>query len=66
MAERNLAFDKAMFEIYRRAKGETSYNATIFLQMLTDTDGLTTAKMLINAPRELDGYTALDLRAGWI
>jgi hypothetical protein len=62
MIERNIAFDKAMFEIYRRAKAEANYNATIFLQMLTDTDGLTTAKTLINAPKESDGYTALYMR----
>ena len=62
MNERNVAFDKAMFEIYRRAKDEAGYNATIFLQMLSDTDGLTTAKTLINAPKPSDGYTALYLR----
>jgi hypothetical protein len=49
---RNVAFDKAMFAIYRRAKDEANYNATIFLQMLTETDGLTTAKTLINASND--------------
>jgi hypothetical protein len=62
MAEPNPAFDQAMFEIYRRAKDEAKYNATIFLKMLTDTDGITTAKTLINARQESDGYTALYMR----
>ncbi|WP_262048072.1 hypothetical protein [Bradyrhizobium sp. Bra78] len=62
MTDRNAAFDKAMFDIYRRAKDEANYNATIFLKMLTDTDGLTTAKTLINAPKESDGYTTLFMK----
>src|SRR6185437_15320140 len=33
-------FDKAMFEIYRRAKSEAGYTATIFLQMLNERGGL--------------------------
>ena len=55
-------FDRAMFDVYRRAKAEAKYNATIFLQMLTDNGGLRTAKTLINAVRPSDGYTALYLR----
>jgi hypothetical protein len=39
----------AMFEIYRRAKLEADYNATIFLGMITRNYGLATAKTLINA-----------------
>jgi hypothetical protein len=42
-------FDEAMFEIYRRAKLEAGYNATIFLRMITDRGGLSTAKYLINS-----------------
>lgn len=52
-------FNEAMFSIYRRAKQEVGYNATIFLQMLTDRGGLATAKTLINAAKPSDGYTAL-------
>lgn len=52
-------FDGAMFEIYRRAKSEARYNATIFLRMLTDQGGVATAKALINAPKPSDGYTHL-------
>lgn len=55
-------FDQAMFEVYRRAKDEASYNPSMFLQMLTDTKGLQTAKTLINAAKPSDGYTALYLR----
>lgn len=55
-------FDEAMFAIYRRAKDEAKYNATIFLNMLNDQGGLLTAKYLINADKPSDGYTALYLR----
>jgi hypothetical protein len=49
-------FDLAMFDIYRRAKAEASYNATIFLRILNDKGGLPTAKYLINASKLSDGY----------
>jgi hypothetical protein len=52
-------FDRAMFEIYRRAKVEAGYTATIFLGMLNDRGGLATAKYLINSDKPSDGYTAL-------
>lgn len=52
-------FEAAMFDVYRRAKSEAGYNATIFLQMLSDRGGLATARQLINAPRPSDGYTQL-------
>lgn len=52
-------FDGAMFDIYRRAKAEAGYNATIFLQMISDKGGLATAKYLINASKVSDGYTHL-------
>ncbi|MBV9550892.1 MAG: hypothetical protein JO256_14575 [Alphaproteobacteria bacterium] len=55
-------FDEAMFDVYRRAKTEAKYNATVFLQMLTDNGGLATAKTLINSAKPSDGYTALYLR----
>jgi hypothetical protein len=62
MANIETQFDQAMFEVYRRAKDEAGYNATIFLQMLTDNRGLRTAKTLINAAKPSDGYTALYMR----
>lgn len=58
----NQQFDQAMFQVYRRAKDEAGYNATIFIQMLADKKGVQTAKTLINAPKPSDGYTALYLR----
>jgi hypothetical protein len=62
MADLEAQFTEAMFDIYRRAKAEARYNATIFLQMITDNGGLATARTLINASRPSDGYTALYLR----
>ena len=52
-------FDKAMMNIYRRAKIEAGYNATRFLQMLERHRGLQTAQILLNTPHVSDGYTAL-------
>src|SRR4051812_7676755 len=52
-------FDAAMFDIYRRAKSEAGYNATIFLRMISDRGGLATAKYLLNSPKPSDGYTHL-------
>lgn len=54
-----MTFDQAMFYIYRRAKDEAGYSATLFLGMLSDRGGLATAKTLINSPKPSDGYTAL-------
>ncbi len=48
-------FDAAVFNIYKRAKSEANYNATIFLSMLNDRGGLSTAKYLINASKPSDG-----------
>jgi hypothetical protein len=62
MPDLEAQFTEAMFDVYRRAKSEAKYNATIFLQMITDNGGLATAKTLINAAQPSDGYTALYLR----
>ena len=59
MQDLSKQFDAAMFEIYRRAKSEAGYNATVFLRMVTDRGGLSTAKYLINSPKPSDGYTHL-------
>lgn len=56
------AFDEEMLNIYRRAKSEAKYNATRFLEMLHTYGGLETARMLINDPKQSDGYTELYLR----
>lgn len=55
-------FHDAMLDIYRRAKSEASYDATIFLGMVSKRGGLSTAQYLINTPKPSDGYTALYLR----
>ena len=55
-------FNQEMLGIYRRAKNEANYNATIFLRMLTKDGGLRTAKTLINASKPSEGYTQLYLR----
>lgn len=52
-------FDEAMLTIYRRAKSEAKYNATIFFRMLSERGGLETAKYLINSSQPSDGYTHL-------
>lgn len=55
-------FTKALFDVYRRAKDEANYNATIFLGMISKSYGFATAKTLINASQPSDGYTALYTR----
>ena len=52
-------FDVAMFNIYRDAKVKAKYNATLFLQMLSEHGGYDTALRLIRSERPSDGYTAL-------
>lgn len=52
-------FTDAMYNIYRRAKDECDYNATRFLQMVTEYGGLETARILIHSDRVSDGYIAL-------
>jgi hypothetical protein len=59
MPDLSKQFDAAMFEIYRRAKLEAGYNATIFLKMVHERGGVGTAKYLINSPNPSDGYTHL-------
>jgi hypothetical protein len=52
-------FEKAMHGIYARAKLEANYNATIFQQMLSNREGLGTAKYLLNTATVSEGYTHL-------
>jgi len=52
-------FNDAMLDIYKRAKRETRYNARIFLGMVVDRGGLSTARYLLNATTVSDGYRAL-------
>ena len=52
-------FDVAMMDIYRRAKSEAKYDATRYFQMLGEHRGLETARILLHAEKESEGFTAL-------
>ncbi len=52
-------FNASMQEIYRRAKAEAGYNATVFLRMLQDRGPVETAQYLIHTTKPSDGFTAL-------
>jgi hypothetical protein len=54
-----IEFNEAMLNIYRRAKSEAKYNASVFLQMVTDHGGFEAARRLINSDTVSSGYTAL-------
>jgi hypothetical protein len=59
MNDLELLFHKAMIRIYEDAKREAGYNATRFLQMVSEQGGLATAKQLITMGQPSDGFTAL-------
>lgn len=59
MADLKDQFTGAMVEVYRRAKDEAGYTASVFHKMLVDKGGLLTAKQLINASQPSEGYTQL-------
>lgn len=52
-------FDLAMADIYRRAKKETGYNATRYLQMLGKYGGYGTAQRLLASDEIQYGFTEL-------
>jgi len=52
-------FTEAMYNIYRSAKDECNYNATRFLKMLNEHNGLENARILIHSDKVSDGYIAL-------
>jgi hypothetical protein len=52
-------FSKGMHDIYRRAKVEAGYNATIYLRMLSELGPSETARRLINASTPSDGFVHL-------
>lgn len=52
-------FEAEMLDVFERAKIEAGYNATYFLQMLSELGGLETARQLLTASRISDGFTAL-------
>ena len=51
-----------MMGIYLTAKSNLNYNATYFHQMLLRDRGVLTAKKLVNAAEQSDGYTNLYLK----
>lgn len=52
-------FGAAMRNIYSRAKSEAGYNATYFLQMLSEIGPLETARRLVMSTQPSQGFTAL-------
>jgi hypothetical protein len=54
-----LDFHKDMIDIYRKAKEECGYNATRFLQMVSNEGGLKTARKLLATAEPSDGFTEL-------
>lgn len=59
MTDSESRFNRAMLDIYRRAKEECNYNATRFLQMISERGGVATAHALLATPGPSDGFTAL-------
>jgi hypothetical protein len=54
--------DMAMMTIYRRAKVEARYAASIFFNMINEKGALATAKRLVNSKEPSNGYTQLFLK----
>jgi hypothetical protein len=52
-------FQTEMINIYVKAKEDCRYNATRFLQMVTDSGGVATARTLLRTPTLSDGFAAL-------
>ncbi len=52
-------FDKAMFDIYRKAREKCDYTATRFLQMLIEKGGPITAKQLLTEGTPQEGFVHL-------
>ncbi len=52
-------FHEAMLSIYKHAKAECNYNATRFLQMVNEQGGFQTARTLLHAPDNSQGFTAV-------
>ena len=59
MTDLEKRFDRAMREIYVTAKRECGYNATRFLQLVSEKGGLVAAKQLISKPGGTEGFTTL-------
>ncbi len=59
MTDLEKQFNEDMMRIYTTAKKELGYNATRFLQMLSQYGGLATAHKLIAAEGGTEGFTRL-------
>lgn len=59
--EKRSKFTLAMYALYEKTKRETGYNASAFFQMLVQHQGEETARRLIHASQQSDGYTKLFL-----
>ncbi len=59
MTELEKRFDRDMRDIYITAKRECGYNATRFLQLVSEKGGLAAAKQLISKPGGTEGFTTL-------
>lgn len=53
------AFNIAMIDLYQTAKRDLGYNATRFIQMVSEHGGVATARNLIDAPTPSEGFTTL-------
>lgn len=59
MDEVERRFHRAMIAIYETSKRELGYNATRFLQMVSEQGGLVTARQLFWSDTPSDGFTTL-------
>jgi hypothetical protein len=58
VGSREQTFHKAMTDLYRRTRAETTYNPSIFLTMLSN-GGLSAARQLIHSPNVSEGFAKL-------
>ena len=59
MSETERRFHRAMVEIYQTAKRDLGYNATRFIQMVSDRGGLAAARQLLWTDQISDGFETL-------
>jgi hypothetical protein len=52
-------FHAAMVRLYDTAKRDLNYNATRFIQMVSEHGGVEAARQLLRAPNVSDGFTTL-------
>ena len=61
MTDLEKRFHREMIDIYQTAKKEVGYNATRFLQLISEKGGLAAAKQLIMKDGGTDGYGTLQM-----